>query len=174
VTDSATPPLTEVPTKRAVWRIALTAVAGTTAVIALVLGGYLLYDAKATEISNLTQQRQDLSATNETLGAENETLSARLASTRTELQKTDAQLTKTTKSLKATKRDLKGAKRDLAAANERADANYSSGYSEGNADGYSEGNADGYVQGNVDGYSQGAAEGECSNDPDVYWLPYCY
>jgi septal ring factor EnvC (AmiA/AmiB activator) len=123
--------LTEVPTKRAVWRIALTAVVGTAAVIALVLGGYLMYHAKATEISNLKQQRQALSATNGTLSAENETLDGQLASARTNLRKTDAKLTKTTEKLEATKKDLREMKGDLAVANERADANYSVGHDAG-------------------------------------------
>jgi septal ring factor EnvC (AmiA/AmiB activator) len=171
VTESATPPLTEVPTKRAVWRIALTAVAGTTAVIALVLGGYLLYDAKATEISDLKQQRQDLSATNETLsaenetlGAENETLNGQLASTRTELRNTDAKLTKTTAKLEATKKDLHKMKGDVAAANERAVANYSSGYGAGNVDGYSDGRDA--------GVEEASDELTCSDDADA-GLPPC-
>jgi septal ring factor EnvC (AmiA/AmiB activator) len=172
VIESATPTLTEVPTKRAVWRIALTAVVGTTAVIALVLGGYLLYNAKATEISNLKQQRQGLSATNETLsaenetlGAENETLNGQLDSTRTELRKTDAKLTKTTAKLAATKKDLREMRGDLAAANERADANYSSGYGAGNADGYSDGRDA--------GVEEASDELTCSDDADA-GLPPCY
>jgi septal ring factor EnvC (AmiA/AmiB activator) len=171
VIESATPTLTEVPTKRAVWRIALTAVVGTVAVIALVLGGYLLYDAKATEISNLKQQRQDLTTTNETLSAENETLNGQLASTRgqlastrTELRKTDAKLTKTTAKLEATKKDLHKMRGDLAAANERADANYSAGYGAGNTDGYSDGR-DAGVQ-------EASDELFCSDDPDA-GLPAC-
>ena len=165
VIEADTPTLPEVPTKRAVWRIALTAVVGTTAAIALVLGGYLLYDAKATEISNLKQQRQDLSATNETLSAENETLSAQLASTRTELQTTDAKLTKTTATLAATKKDLRKTRRNLAAATKRAEANYSAGFGAGNTAGYSDGR--------VAGLEQGSDELTCSDDPDA-GLPSCY
>ena len=139
VIEADTPTLPEVPTKRTVWRIALTAVVGTIAVIALVLGGYLLYDAKATEISNLKQQRQDLSATNETLSAENETLSAQLASTQRKLQRTEAKLTKTTATLATTKKKLRKTNGNLVAANERAEANYGAGYGAGNSDGYSDG-----------------------------------
>jgi hypothetical protein len=175
VSQSATATLPEVPTRRAVWRIALTAVIATTALIGLVIGGYMLYDAKTNEISDLKQQRQHLSATNETLGAEKEkliaangTLSAQLASTRTDLRKTDAQLAKTTKKLKAAKRDLRSTKQDLAAANDRADANYGAGYSAGNTEGYSQGNADGYSQGNADGYAQGNTDGYWQGNADGY------
>jgi septal ring factor EnvC (AmiA/AmiB activator) len=163
--EADTPTLTEVPTKRTVWRIALTAVVGTMAVIALVFGGYLLYDAKATEISNLKQQRQDLSATNETLSGENETLDGQLASTRTELRTTEAKLTKRIAQLKATKKALRRTKTDLAAANKRAVANFSAGYGAGTTDGYSDGR-DAGVQEATD-------EVFCSDDPDA-GLPSCY
>ena len=55
-------------------------------------------------------------------------------------------------------------------------AGYSSGYSSGNSDGY----GSGYSTGSADGYSQGFNNGvtsapaqQCSNDPNVTWLPYC-
>jgi hypothetical protein len=63
------------------------------------------------------------------------------------------------------------------------------GYSSGNAAGYSSGNAagqvsgkqQGYDAGSIDGYLSGSADGlvqgsdqlDCSDDPDVYWLPVC-
>ena len=162
--EADTPTLTEVPTKRTVWRIALTAVVGTIAVIALVFGGYLLYDAKANEISNLKQQRQDLSATNETLRGENETLDGQLASTRTELRTTESKLTKRIAQLKATKKALRTTKRDLAAANKRAVANFGAGYGAGNTDGYSDGRDAGVQEATDDAY--------CSDDPDA-GLPSC-
>ena len=55
-------------------------------------------------------------------------------------------------------------------------AGYSSGYGSGNSAGYSSG----YSTGSSDGYSQGFSSGvtnapaqQCSNDPNVTWLPYC-
>jgi septal ring factor EnvC (AmiA/AmiB activator) len=171
VIESGTATLPEVPTKRAVWRIALTTAIATTALISLVIGGYMVYDAKTNEISDLKQQRQRLSATNETLSAENETLSAeketlngQLASTRTDLRKTDAKLTKTTARLESTRKDLREMGGDLAAANERADANYSEGYGAGNTDGYSDGRDA--------GVNEATDELFCSDDPDA-GLPAC-
>jgi hypothetical protein len=63
------------------------------------------------------------------------------------------------------------------------------GYASGNAAGYSSGNAagqatgkqqgydagsiDGYLNGSTDGLIQGSDQLDCSDDPDVYWLPVC-
>jgi hypothetical protein len=61
----------------------------------------------------------------------------------------------------------------LTAANKRADASYSAGYSSGTDSGYSSG----YAQGDSSGYSNGLYAGSdsltCSDDRDVTWLPYC-
>lgn len=55
---------------------------------------------------------------------------------------------------------------------------YSSGHSAGEEEGYEEGSVDGYIDGSVDGYDAGAIDStdevDCSDDPDVYWLPPCY
>jgi len=49
---------------------------------------------------------------------------------------------------------------------------------EARAAGYSAGNVEGYSEGTIDGYDQGLLEGsdelDCSDDPDVYWLPLCW
>ena len=84
-------------------------------------------DAQGDRDFDLKQQREAESATNKTLSAKNQTLEGQLASTPTNLRETDAKLTKTTEKLEATKKDLREMKGDLAAANERADANYSTG-----------------------------------------------
>jgi hypothetical protein len=64
-----------------------------------------------------------------------------------------------------TKRKLKQTRSDLAAANDRADANYSSGYSQGNDAGY--------THGRDAGLREGSDQLTCSDDPDVTWLPAC-
>jgi hypothetical protein len=75
------------------------------------------------------------------------------------------------------------AKRRAEAAYERGHSSgYASGnvtgYSSGHDDGYDDGSADGYVDGSFDGYDAGLDDGsddlDCSDDPDVYWLPACY
>jgi hypothetical protein len=55
------------------------------------------------------------------------------------------------------------------AAQQIADAR-ADGYSAGNSAGYSEGSAEGYDQGLFDGSDQL----DCSDDPDVTWLPACW
>ena len=55
------------------------------------------------------------------------------------------------------------------AAEERAAASYASGQSTG----YSAGSADGYDEGSVDGAIEASDDLDCSDDPDVGWLPYC-
>ena len=157
--------LVEVPTKRAVWRIVLTAVTATILVFAFLIGGYAVYHDKTTEISHLNKQREQLRATNATLGSQ-------LAATRTKLRKTNVNLTAATTGLAQAKRNLTRQRNELtrqrselAAANERADANYSSGYNSGSSEGYSSGRSAGLVE--------GSDQLACSDDPDVIWLPYC-
>jgi hypothetical protein len=141
----------DVPTKRAVWRIMLTAVLGTVAGVALLLGGYVLYHDQATEISRLKEQRQELKATNGTL--------------RTQLATTQTKLGRATRGLTTAKKNLTKQRTALAAANRRATANYNAGYNQGNNAGYSSGQSAGLIQ--------GSDQLTCSDDPDVNWLPYC-
>lgn len=141
----------DVPTKQAVWRIMLMAVIGTVVGIALLLGGYLLYHDKATEISQLKEQRQELRTTNGTL--------------RTQLGATQTKLGTATRNLTTAKKNLTKQRTALGAANRRATANYSAGYSQGNSAGYSSGQSAGLIQ--------GSDQLTCSDDPDVNWLPYC-
>jgi hypothetical protein len=150
--------LMEVPTKRAVWRIVLTAVAGTVILLGLVAGGYVVYHDKTTEISHLRGQRESLRAANTVLGA-------RLATTNGKLAKANLKLTNATKGLSRAKKNLTKLGKNLAAANARADANYSSGYSAGSNAGYSTGVSAGLVR--------GSDQLSCSDDSDVYWLPAC-
>ncbi|HMI99251.1 MAG TPA: hypothetical protein VK488_05405 [Gaiellaceae bacterium] len=151
--------LADVPTKRAVWRIVLTAVIATLVLIGLTVGGYALYHQKTTEISHLKNERNGLLAANAAL-------SSRLATTHAKLGKANLKLTKTTKGLIRAKKNLTKLGKDLAAANELAAANYSAGYGAGNSSGYSSGVSVGLVQ--------GSDQLACSDDPDVTWLPYCY
>ena len=155
----------EVPTKRAVWRIALTAVAVTIALVGLVGGGYAVYHDKTTEISSLTEQRESLTEERDSLQVANAGLSSRLATTRGKLDRANHRLTNKTKGLIRAKRNLTKLGKDLAAANARADANYSAGYSSGSSAGYSSGVSAGIVQ--------GSDSLTCSDDADVYWLPAC-
>jgi hypothetical protein len=150
--------MVEVPTKRAVWRIVLTVVAATTILIALVVGSYLVYDAKTTEITQLTKERQSLRAANETL-------SSKLAIAATSLHTANAKLAKSTKAYTLTKTNLTRMRKDLIAANDRANATYDLGYTAGSTNGYSSGRQAGLVQ--------GSDQLACSDDPDVTWLPAC-
>jgi hypothetical protein len=155
----------EVPTKRAVWRIALTSVAVTIALVGLVGGGYAFYHDKTTEISSLSEQRDSLTDQRESLQATNAGLTNRLTTTRGKLKRANFRLTNKTKGLIRAKRNLTKLGKDLAAANARADANYSAGYSSGSSEGYSSGVSAGIVQ--------GSDSLNCSDDADVYWLPAC-
>jgi hypothetical protein len=155
----------DVPTKRAVWRIALTAAAATIALVGLVGGGYAFYHDKTTEISSLTEQRDSLTEQRDRLQVSNAGLSTRLAATRGKLDRANFRLTNKTKGLIRAKRNLTKLGKDLAAANARADANYSAGYSSGSSSGYSSGVSAGLVQ--------GSDSLTCSDDSDVYWLPAC-
>jgi hypothetical protein len=150
--------LAVVPTRRAVWRIVLTAVTATLVLIGLTVGGYALYHEKTTEVSSLKTERNNLRATSAAL-------SIRLATTHAKLGRANLKLTKTTKGLMRAKKNLTKLGKDLAAANERADANYSAGYGAGSSTGYSSGVSAGLVQ--------GSDQLACSDDPDVTWLPYC-
>lgn len=145
----------EAPTKRAVWRIVLTAIAATVVVIGLAVGGYVLYHDKTSEISELKNQRDNLRATNAHL-------SGQLTDTRLRLRRANLKLTNTTKGLLLAKKNLTKLRKDLVAADARADANFGAGYSAGNNQGYSS------------GLVAGSDSLTCSDDPDVTWLPYCY
>lgn len=163
--ESVAPQFVEVPTKRAVWRIVLTVVAATIAVIALALGGYLFYAHKTTEISHLKKERQHLRATNDTLRSTNETLSSKVVITATSLHTAKVKLAKSTKAFSLTKKNLTKMRKDLIAANELADANYDLGYKDGSTTGYDSGRSAGLVQ--------GSDSLTFSDDADVTWLPAC-
>jgi hypothetical protein len=150
--------LVEVPTKRTVWRIVLTAVGATLLLGALVVGSYAVYHDKTTEISDLTKQRERLRATNATLGGQ-------LATTGIKLRRTSAKLTKATTGLTLAKKNLTLQRKQLVAANKRADENYNAGYSSGSSAGYSSGRDAGIVV--------ASDELACSDDTDVIWLPAC-
>lgn len=68
------------------------------------------------------------------------------------------------------------------AAKRRAEQSFaagqSAGYSSGHSAGKDEGEEEGYVAGSVEGYEAGLTDGsdslDCSDDPDVYWLPPCF
>jgi hypothetical protein len=112
-----------------------------------------------------------------------------------QIKTTDALLlTNTTDQLKTQEHNALRAMKiaDRKAAHQAANAAYSSGHSSGytsgygagNSAGYSAGNSagysSGYSNGNADGYNQGYNNGaasapvqQCSNDPNVTWLPYC-
>lgn len=59
-------------------------------------------------------------------------------------------------------------------ADRRAQESYASGQNAG----YTAGEREGYVDGSVQGYDAGLTDGsdalDCSDDPDVYWLPPCF
>jgi flagellar biosynthesis/type III secretory pathway protein FliH len=109
-----------------------------------------------------------------------------LSSSEAKLLQTQLRLGKKVRSLNRAKRNLTTMSKDLAAAKKRADESYASGYSTGTStgfsSGYSEGNSNGYSngysEGNSSGYNDGLYAGsdslECSDDPDVDWLPACY
>jgi septal ring factor EnvC (AmiA/AmiB activator) len=158
--------LVEVPTKRTVWRIVLTAVSATILLAALVVGGYAVYHDKTTEVSHLKTQLEQLRATNATLGGQ-------LATTRTTLRRRNVKLTAATTGLTQAKRNLTRQRNQLAAANERADASYNSGYSSGSSAGYSSGSSAGYSSGRSAGMVEASDELACSDDLDVTWLPLC-
>jgi hypothetical protein len=148
----------DVPTTRAVWKIVLTVVFGTLLVVALAGGAFAAYHDKTNEVSQLKRERTNLRATNAALTTQLTTAHAKLV-------RANAKLTRTTSGLLRAKRNLTKMHGDLVAANEWADANYSSGYSAGNSEGYSSGVSAGLVQ--------GSDQLTCSDDPDVYWLPAC-
>ena len=150
--------LVEIPTKRTVWRIVLTAVSATILLVALVIGGYAVYHAKTTEISHLKKQREHLRATNARLAGQ-------LATTRIKLRRTNVKLAKATTGLTLAKKNLTLQRTQLAAANKRADENYNAGFSSGNSAGYSSGRDAGIVV--------ASDELACSDDYDVTWLPAC-
>jgi hypothetical protein len=158
-------PADDLPTKRAVWRIVLTAVVSTVVLLSLVVGGFLVYRTMTDEISALKTDRTQLRRTNAALTHENSTLSGDLAQTRVTLRKTNAKLAKTWKGLVAARKSVTGLRKDVEAANARATANYGAGFSAGTNEGYSSGHTDGLVQ--------GSDELACSDDPDVTWLPFC-
>jgi peptidoglycan hydrolase CwlO-like protein len=156
--ESQSATLVEVPTKRVVWRIVLTAVTATVVLIALFVGGYALYHDKTSEISQLKGQRQALQSTTATLSGD-------LATTRIKLRRQNGKLTSALKSLTRAKKNLTKMRQDVVAANERAVANYSAGYGAGNSEGYSSGRSAGLYE--------GSDELTCSDDFSVGWLPAC-
>jgi cell division protein FtsB len=158
-------PADDLPTKRAVWRIVLTAVVSTVVLLSLIVGGFLVYRTMTDEISALKSDRTQLQRTNAALTHENSTLSGDLAQKRVTLRKTNAKLAKTWKGLVAARKSVTGLRKDVEAANARATANYGAGFSAGTSEGYSSGHTDGIVQ--------GSDELVCSDDPDVTWLPFC-
>jgi hypothetical protein len=142
-----------------VWRIVLTALAAMILLVAMGLGGFVVYHDKTTKISHLQTQRQHLLATNGTLSSQ--------------LVITQAKLRTAARSFTLTKKNLTKMRKDLAAANERANANYSAGWDAGNTAGYGAGNSAGYSSGRSAGLVQASDQLSCSDDPDVTWLPYC-
>lgn len=60
-------------------------------------------------------------------------------------------------------------RRQKVAARRAATAAQSAGYANGHSAGYNSGHSDGEVSGLVEGSDQL----DCSDDPDVYWLPNC-
>jgi peptidoglycan hydrolase CwlO-like protein len=148
--------------KRAMWKIALAAVLATVLVLGAVGGGYAIYH-------NMTNQISDLKAEAQHLRATNTSLSTQMKATQVKLTHTNSKLTVSRKQLTRTKANLTKLSKDLDEANQRADANYTSGYSEGNSAGYDAGNASGYSS----GLTAGSDELTCSDDPDAYWLPAC-
>jgi uncharacterized protein HemX len=157
-------------TKRAMWKIALAAVLAVVLVLGAVGGGYAIYHNKTNQISDLKAERQHLRAEGQHLRATNATLSTQMKATQVKLTSANSKLTVSTKQLARTKANLTKLSKDLAAANQRADANYGSGYSAGNSAGYDAGNASGYSS----GLAAGSDQLTCSDDSDVYWLPACY
>lgn len=155
----------EVPTTRAVWRIVLTAVVATIVLLGLAVGGFLVYQNMTDEIAGLKEERAQLERSNAVLVRENGSLTDDLAQTRVTLRKTNAKLAKTWKSLVASRKNVTKLRADVAAANARATANYGAGFSAGSSEGYAAGQSDGLVQ--------GSDQLDCSDDPDVTWLPYC-
>jgi peptidoglycan hydrolase CwlO-like protein len=156
-------------TKRAMWKIALAAVLAAVLLLGAVAGGYAVYHEKTTQISDLKAEGQHLRAEGQHLRATNTALYKQMKATQAKLGRANSKLTVSRKQLTRTKANLTKLSKDLAAANQRADANYSAGYSAGNSAGYEQGNASGYSS----GLSAGSDQLTCSDDVDVYWLPAC-
>jgi hypothetical protein len=156
-------------TKRAVWKIALASVLAAVLVLGAVGGSYAIYHNKTNQISDLKAERQHLRAEGQRLRATNATLRTKMEATRVKLTSANSKLTVSRKQLTRTKTNLTKMSKDLAAANQRADANYSSGYRDGNSAGYESGSSSGYSS----GLAAGSDALTCSDDPDVYWLPAC-
>jgi peptidoglycan hydrolase CwlO-like protein len=150
-------------------RIVLLSVLASVAVVALaatLAGGAYAYHHQVSHVSKLKSERAALTA--QLSGTQ-----AKLLTTRGKLVRTQLKLGKRVRSLNTAKNNLTKMSKDLAAAEQRADQNYSAGYSSGNASGYSSG----YDAGNSSGYDSGLSAGSdsltCSDDADVYWLPAC-
>jgi hypothetical protein len=158
----AAPLLEEMPSRRTIWRIVLTAVAATILVMALGAGAFLVYHDKTTEISDLTAQREGLEATSVNLRGQLTRAEKRLRTSNAKLRTNSVRLARA-------KRNLTKIRKDLAAANQRAEANYSAGYNAGNSTGFDSG----YSSGRDAGLVQGSDDLACSDDPDVTWLPAC-
>jgi hypothetical protein len=65
-------------------------------------------------------------------------------------------------------------RKHLATLKEQKDSAYQDGQSTGYTSGYSSGNTEGFSQGHETGLVDGSDSLDCSDDPDVYWLPACY
>jgi peptidoglycan hydrolase CwlO-like protein len=95
------------------------------------------------------------------LKTERSVLTAELSRTEAKVLATQLKLGKGVRSLNKAKRNITQMSKDLTAANKRADANYSAGYSSGTNNGYSS------------GLYAGSDSLTCSDDATVTWLPYC-
>jgi hypothetical protein len=155
----------QVPTRRTVWRIVVSAVGGTVLMLALAVAAYSVYHQQSTEISSLKRERQQLLAEKASVQRQLVETRQELATVQASLGKTKAKLATSTRRFSLAKQNLTKLSKDLRAANARSAANYSAGYSAGTNEGYSTGHNAGLVD---------ASDSlTCSDDPDVTWLPYC-
>jgi hypothetical protein len=121
--ESHAPAVFEVPTRRTIWRIAVSAVAATVLLIAIVLGAYAVYHAKTSDISRLEGERTNLrsevsglEAQGRKLQAANLALHDQLDGTRVKLRKTNVKLVKATRNLTLANKNLTLAKKEPDAA----------------------------------------------------------
>lgn len=74
-------------------------------------------------------------------------------------------------------KDARTLKKAIARERRKADRRVEQATAAARSAGYSAGSADGYNEGNADGYDEGLFDGsdslDCSDDPDVTWLPAC-
>lgn len=136
--------------KRTILAVVL-AVLLTLLVVGALVGGFLAYNGKRNEVSDLRQERSSLEAKNQRL--------------LTKLGRSEKETKAAHEDLRTLNRKLRKARSDLVAAKKDASAQYGAGFSAGTSTGYSAGADDSYNSGWNDGWDVGydSAYNYCSS-----------